>query len=146
MKNWIVCGCLLLLFNTSYAQNSVTATPLTPTSPAVYRIDVTFDLNIQPDTEFEIIFPSEFSLLKVMMANSKVLGGSLELEVVDNKVRLSNSKRKNVASQTLIDFMIASVINAKDMTKVFTFTVNVLQNGEIAEEKNIETRVELLNR
>jgi len=122
------------------------ASNLDPSKPAAYKIEVSFDSQVTPSSQFEIIFPNAFNVSTAMMAVSDKLDGTLSVTVEKNKLTLNRHSGSNsIAPGDTVDFKIASIINPALLDQEWEFTF-LLSDGQIAVEQKVNTKITLIQK
>ena len=138
---------ILLSFQIVLAQTQLTvkASQLQPRKYAAYDFAFVASQEIAKDAEIDIVFPKEFILSKVVMADSRAMNGGLTVEVKGDTVKVKRSGRGNsVPAGSSIDVKLASVINARDMAKDFNFLILIKQQKNIIAPVRYTTGVSLI--
>ena len=131
---------LLFVFTgvlSSFAQ-SVKVTQLESKKPAAYDIVFQADQDIAPQGEIDIIFPQDFNISQVILADSRTLTGGLTVTVNKDTVKIKRSGLGDVVSAgSTPDIKLATVINPQDMDKEYDFRILIRENNRVISNRTL---------
>ncbi|RMD89468.1 MAG: hypothetical protein D6813_10630 [Calditrichaeota bacterium] len=133
---------ILFLIRPSFAAtaDSVKIHPLQPQaeSVSIYEISFVTTEELQPKAQIVVIFPAEFDLSKVKIANSFTINGGFNVEVQGNRVVLKRTGQGDtIPAGKKVEVLFANVKNPPDRS----YSVEV----GIVNENNINTQFKKLN-
>ncbi len=116
LKLGYVAPILMTLTSTVWPQSNltVTATSVNAQAQAIYHFTFMADREIGSSASIGIVFPSDFDLTLVKMADSRTMNGGLQITVSADTVWARRSGLgKAIASGTRVDLLLAAVVSVE---------------------------------
>lgn len=134
---WIWTACFLLLLAPSLllAQaDSVRVNALNPVAgeASVYQLSFVASDTLQPDGVIAVVFPSEFDLSNLKIANSTTINGGFKVSVQGNRALLQRSGLgRKVVPNEKVEIKFATIKNPSDTDGTFQATVEFFSNEQV---------------
>jgi hypothetical protein len=136
---------LLLSVATLQAQSMQITTALYhPRIATIYDFVISINEEVPSKSQILLIFPSQFDLSKVSVADSRTLDGGLEVSVKQDTVEIKRSGRgKNIDANTPIDLKIGLIVNPADMQEEYLIGCLLRQDNRVLLEQSMPTSIEM---
>ncbi len=139
---------LLLPLWSLFAQSrlQVSATDTAPQRPAAYIFTFTLDSELGKDGRIGVVFPGEFDLSQVAMADSRAMTGGLALTVRKDTVWAARTGRgAALPAGTRVDLVLAVAVKTAE-SATSAFTVLVADKQKSVRQNRQQIRIEAYKR
>jgi hypothetical protein len=136
---------LLLSGATLQAQSMQITTALDhPGIATIYDFVISINEDVPSKSQILLIFPSQFDLSKVTVADSRTLDGGLEVSVTSDTVEIKRSGRgKTINANTPIDLKTGLIINPADRQEEYLIGFVLRQENRVLLEERMRTSIEM---
>jgi len=135
----------LLIANVVQGQSTlkVRATTVEPAQQAAYIFELSFDSDVSPTSQIEIIFPAAFNLNNAVLAASEKIDGMLTARAVKSSLVIKRVQARNpIKAGELVDIKVASILNPNVMDQDWSFKVVVREGQKELGQKVLSTKIE----
>ncbi len=146
MKKCLILVFIIIGFSGLRAQDMQVFTRLNTAVPTIYNFVISVNEDIPVKSEIILVFPSEFDLSQISIADSRVLNGGLDVSTNLDSVIIKRSGLGDVIdSGTKTDLKIGLITNPADLEKEYRFGLVVRQADRILVDDEIAVDIEKRN-
>ena len=125
----------------------VHATTLEPARQAAYIFEFSFDSDVSPTSQLEIVFPAAFNLNNAVLAASEKLDGMLKVRNEKSSLIISRVKAQTpILAGEVVDIKVATILNPNVMTPDLDLKVIVRDGQREVEQKVLSIAIEQLTK
>lgn len=135
----------LLIATAAHGQSTfkVRATTMEPAQQAAYIFELSFDSDVSPTSQIEILFPIAFNLNNAVLAASDKIDGMLKAQAVKSSLVIKRVQaQKAIKAGEVVDIKVASILNPNVMDQNWSFKVIVRDGQRELGQKVLSTKIE----